>query len=317
MTRTFRLHTASAAPFHLDLEQDLNDAQRAAVTCGDGPKLVIAGAGSGKTRTITYRVAYLIFKGVHPSQILLATFTNKAAREMLSRVGALTGGNVGRVWGGTFHALGNRVLRQYGQVVGLHPNYTILDEEDQRDLLKVCVTDAKVKVEEKRFPAASIIQDMLSFAFNAQQSIAKVVEAQYPHFSQWTGELERIGKRYEAKKHTANAVDYDDLLRYWLLLLQDHPDLAKRLGGQFRSLLVDEYQDTNIIQARIIERLAEHNRVGPIRFAGHQSWRSHCPTISLLAPRLASVGRRHKCRRQNSGYFRRHLCRSNDATVGG
>src|SRR3989338_200732 len=157
MTRTFTIHAAGRSDLHLDLERDLNEAQRAAVTCGDGPKLVIAGAGSGKTRTITYRVAYLIARGVPPAQLLLATFTNKAAREMLSRVAALTGSEAGAIWGGTFHAIGNRLLRRHGPRVGLAANYSILDEEDSRGLLKLCVTEAKVRVEEKRFPAPALI----------------------------------------------------------------------------------------------------------------------------------------------------------------
>src|SRR3989338_5062559 len=126
MTRTFTIHAAGRSDLHLDLERDLNEAQRAAVTCGDGPKLVIAGAGSGKTRTITYRVTYLMMKGVQPSQLLLATFTNKAARETLHRGETLTGSRPGRVWAGTFHAIGNRLLRQPGPLIGLQPNYSIL-----------------------------------------------------------------------------------------------------------------------------------------------------------------------------------------------
>ncbi len=259
MTRSFSLPARPAATFRLDLAHDLNDAQRAAVTCGSGPKLVIAGAGSGKTRTITYRVAYLLTQGLHPPQLLLATFTNKAAREMLSRVEALTGSDAAGIWGGTFHAIGNRLLRQHGSLVGLQPNYTILDDEDQRDLLKVCVGEAKVKVEEKRFPTPALIQDLLSFAFNTQQPLAPVVEQDAPQFAEWTDALEHIGRRYEAKKRAANAVDYDDLLRFWQRLLQDRPEVAQRLGGQFRHLLVDEYQDTNTIQADIVERIAVHN----------------------------------------------------------
>ena len=259
MTRTFTLHSASAPSFQLNLEQDLNEAQRAAVTCGNGPKLVIAGAGSGKTRTITYRVAYLMSRGVQPSQILLATFTNKAAREMLSRVEALTGTNVGALWGGTFHAIGNRILRQHAQQVGLQNNYSILDEEDSRDLLKVCVTDAKVKVEEKRFPSLAILQDLVSFAFNTRTPLAGVIDARTPHFSQWALEIEGVAARYEAKKRATNALDYDDLLRFWLRLVSDHAALVERLGQQFRYVLVDEYQDTNVIQADIVERLSAHN----------------------------------------------------------
>ncbi|MBI3021126.1 MAG: ATP-dependent helicase [Candidatus Omnitrophica bacterium] len=259
MTRTFTIRPARSAAFTLDLARDLNEAQRAAVTCGEGPKLIIAGAGSGKTRTITYRVAYLMTQGVHPSQILLATFTNKAAREMLSRVEALIGGETSAIWGGTFHALGNRILRRHAALVGLAPNYSILDEEDQRDLLKVCVRDAKIRVEEKRFPSPAVIEDLISMAFNTERPLSAVVEERAPHFSPWMAELQQISARYKAKKRSANAVDYDDLLRFWLRLLKEHPDIAMRLGGQFRYLLVDEYQDTNTAQAEIVERIADHN----------------------------------------------------------
>ena len=258
MTRTFTL-TSSGSPIALNLVRDLNEQQRAAVTCGDGPKLVIAGAGSGKTRTITYRVAWLMAKGVPAGAILLATFTNKAAREMLSRVESLTGSTVGKVWGGTFHAIGNRLLRHYATLLGYSPSYSILDEEDQRDLLKVCVTEQKVKTEEKRFPSPAVLQDLISFAFNTQQPVSAVIERLSPHFLTWTGEIQRIEERYTAKKYRAQAMDYDDLLRCWLRLLQEHPEVAQRLGEQFRHILVDEYQDTNIIQAEIVERLAEHN----------------------------------------------------------
>jgi len=258
MTRTFVMDRGGS-PVKLDLLQELNDQQRAAVTCGDGPKLVIAGAGSGKTRTITYRVAYLLAKGVPAASILLATFTNKAAREMLSRVEALTGSQVGQVWGGTFHSIGNRILRHYATVIGWAPNYSILDDQDQRDLLKVCVTEAKVNVEEKRFPAPSILQDILSFAFNTHQSLETVLEQRYPHFLEWLGAIRTVGERYEQKKRAAQVMDYDDLLRYWWQLLRDHPDITARLGKQFRYILVDEYQDTNVIQAEIIERLAAGN----------------------------------------------------------
>jgi DNA helicase-2/ATP-dependent DNA helicase PcrA len=259
MTRTFYLDSGGSLPPHLDLEHDLNEHQRAAVLAGDGPKLVIAGAGSGKTRTITYRVAYLMARGVPGGSIMLATFTNKAAREMLSRVDALMGATVGKVWGGTFHAIGNRLLRQYAPLIGLHNNYSILDVEDQRDLVKVCISETKVKTEEKRFPAPSLVQDIISFAFNTQQTIEAVVRNRYPHFIEWVGELQQIDGRYLEKKRKANAMDYDDLLREWLRLMAEQPELAQRLGRQFRAILVDEYQDTNAIQAQIVETLAAHN----------------------------------------------------------
>ncbi|MBI3323575.1 MAG: ATP-dependent helicase, partial [Candidatus Omnitrophica bacterium] len=259
MTRTFVMEGGGRSPFALNLERDLNEPQRAAVTCGDGPKLVIAGAGSGKTRTITYRVAWLMAKGVPAGAILLATFTNKAAREMLSRVEALTGSAVGKVWGGTFHAIGNRLLRHYAGTLGHSPSYSILDEEDQRDLLKVCVTEQRIKTEERRFPSPAVLQDLISFAFNTQQPISAVIERLFPHFLMWTDEIQAIDARYAAKKRGARAMDYDDLLRYWLQLLRDHPEVAQRLGQQFRYILVDEYQDTNTIQAEIVERLAAVN----------------------------------------------------------
>ncbi len=259
MTRTFVLNYSGELPKALNLERDLNEPQRAAVVCGAGPKLVIAGAGSGKTRTITYRVAYLMATGTPPSAIMLATFTNKAAREMLSRVEALTGTTVGHVWGGTFHAIGNRILRQYAKLLNLAQNYSILDEEDQRDVMKVCVGDAKLPTEEKRFPAASLLLDMVSFAFNTQQPLETVLERRYPHFLEWLEPIRAIEQRYAAKKRQANAMDYDDLLRFWWVLLKEQPEVAQRLGAQFRWILVDEYQDTNTIQADIVERLAEHN----------------------------------------------------------
>jgi len=206
-------------------------------------------------------------KGILPVQILLATFTNKAAREMLNRVEMLTGGDAVSIWGGTFHAIGNRILRQHAPLVGLQSNYTILDDEDQRELLKVCVGDAKVKVEAKRFPAPAIVQDLISMMFNTQRGMASVVEERTPHFGEWVPQLEDIAARYERKKRAANAMDYDDLLRFWWLLLERHPEVAKRLGGQFRHLLVDEYQDTNTIQAQIVERMA-HDGSGNLMVVG-------------------------------------------------
>ncbi len=259
MTRLFTLDSAPVSTIQLNWKEELNEQQLAAVTCGDGPKLVIAGAGSGKTRTITYRVAYLIANGVPPSAILLATFTNKAAREMVARVEVMIGSAVGKVWAGTFHSLGNRILRHYATLVGFAPNYSILDDQDQRDLLKVCVAELKVKVEDKRFPAAAILQDILSLCFNTEQPLKNVLEARYPHFAMWEQEIQRVAALYDRKKRATNVMDYDDLLRHWLVLLQQHPEVTTRLGQQFRYLLVDEYQDTNTIQAEIIERLAAQN----------------------------------------------------------
>ncbi len=259
MSRIFEVEQPAATGLNLNLEQDLNAAQRAAVLAGPGPKLVIAGAGSGKTRTITYRVAHLIGQGVAPSDILLVTFTNKAAKEMLNRVESLVGPVASQVWGGTFHSIGNRLLRKYADRVGLKPNYSILDTEDQRSLVKICIADAKIKTEEKRFPTPRVVQDLLSYAFSTERALSSVIEERAPHFIQWTEDLQRIGIRYMTKKKESNAVDYDDLLRYWLQLIQEHPDVTKQLGEQFKYILVDEYQDTSINQAKIVEMIAAQN----------------------------------------------------------
>ncbi len=257
--RTFTIRRRGGSAIALDLEHDLNAQQRAAVTAGHGPKLVIAGAGTGKTRTITYRVAHLISRGTHPSRILLATFTNKAAQEMLRRVEALTGSSVGQLWGGTFHALGNRTLRRHAALVGYQSNYSILDEEDSRDLMKVAIGEVHEKIEAERFPSPAVVQEILSLAFNMQRSLAQMLEESYPHFLRWAEELRAIEERYHVKKRRANSMDYDDLLALWRRLLQEQPTVLATYGELFRHLLVDEYQDTNRIQAQIVELLASQN----------------------------------------------------------
>jgi len=237
-------------------EDELNEQQLAAVTAGKGPKLVIAGAGSGKTRTITYRLAYLIDRGVNPRQVMLVTFTNKAAREMLTRAEALVGADVRKVWGGTFHAIGNRILRQNARLVGYQPNYSILDEEDQRDMIKLCLTDLGIKTRDRRFPSPAIILDAISFAFNTRTPLERVIEERYPDFFDLTDEILRIEERYAERKRRANAMDYDDLLGRWWDLLQEHPKILEKYGRYFKYILVDEYQDTNKVQADIVELIA-------------------------------------------------------------
>ncbi|MBN1794279.1 MAG: ATP-dependent helicase [Candidatus Omnitrophica bacterium] len=257
--RQFKIHAKTVRQFHLDLEHALNEQQRAAVCAGEGPKLVIAGAGSGKTRTITYRVAYLILQGLLPQNIMLATFTNKAAREMLRRVDQLIGAGSSKVWGGTFHSIANRILRQNARIVGYSENYSILDEEDQKDLIKLCVTDIHVKTEKERFPSAAVLKNIISFSFNTQLTIDRVMQDIYPHFVQWTEEIKKVERRYQRRKKQANCMDYDDLLRYCMVLCSEYKDVLEKYGSLFRYILVDEYQDTNRIQADIVELLASRN----------------------------------------------------------
>ncbi len=253
--------TSAAIPA-IDFRAQLNDEQFAAVTAPPGPLLVLAGAGSGKTRTLTYRVAYLLSQGVKPGEILLLTFTNKAAKEMLHRVHDLTGVEPGRFWGGTFHSLGHRALRIYGQAVGLPRNFTILDAEESESLLKQTVETAdKVFFKDKTNPRPGPLFNVLSLARNTQLAVAATVTQQFPQYGEISHRLPAFASAYAAAKRTQNVVDYDDLLELWLQLLTAAPEVAAYFAHRFRHVLVDEYQDTNTIQAQIVDRLATHHRV--------------------------------------------------------
>ncbi len=239
----------------------LNAEQLRVVEQGDGPTLVLAGAGSGKTRTIIYRVAWLLEQGVDPSEILLVTFTNKAAREMTDRLQALLGRHPSELWAGTFHSIANRVLRQHAHALGFAPNYTILDQDDSKSLIKARVKAAKVPATNKRFPSPAVLQSILSYARNASLPIPDVLDRRWPGFAEWTGEIEGIAESYERIKRESNAMDFDDLLLHFHTLLAEHPAVERQLAHRFRYILVDEYQDTNALQATIVARLeaAHHN----------------------------------------------------------
>ncbi|MFN2482418.1 MAG: ATP-dependent helicase, partial [Pyrinomonadaceae bacterium] len=240
--------------------EELNAEQFAVATAPAGAALVIAGAGSGKTRAITYRVAYLVEHGVAPSRIFLATFTNRAAREMLRRVEQLTGGDVRRVWGGTFHRIANLTLRRHAAALGYGESFTILDSEDARDLLNVCVDDAGVDTRARRFPKAEVLQDIISYANNTDRPVAEVVARRYPHFEPLTQQIARVDAVFAERKLARNAMDYDDLLLNWKRLLMGKPEIAALYADQFEHILVDEYQDTNKLQAEIVDLLAVRHR---------------------------------------------------------
>jgi len=240
---------------------ELNEEQFRVVTSKPQAALVVAGAGSGKTRAITYRVAYLIEHGVSPQHILLATFTNRAAREMLRRVGELTGSqNVHRTWGGTFHRIANLMLRRHGSVLGYDPNYSILDTEDSREFINVCIDELNIDTTKKRFPKAEIIQSIISFASNTDTSIDDVVVAKYPYFQTLSDHIKRVEKLYQLRKFERNVMDYDDLLLNAKRLLVEHKDVHDLYTEQFQHILVDEYQDTNKLQAELIDLLAAKHR---------------------------------------------------------
>ncbi len=240
----------------IDYQNELNEEQLNVVLNGDGPCLVLAGAGSGKTRTITYRVAYLLEHGIPAEEILLLTFTNKAAKEMMQRVQDLVGGYPTGLWGGTFHSVANRILRQYATVIGYNPNFTIMDHDDSTDLVKLCLKDLKIDTKARRFPSPAVLHGMISYSRNAAIPISDVIDQKQPSFFDLIPTIERIAEVYRDRKRTANAMDFDDLLLLLSDLLSSRPDVADQLARRFRYVLVDEYQDTNVIQARIVRALA-------------------------------------------------------------
>ena len=257
MSRDYQLHRFSApAELRIDYARELNAQQHAAVTAEPGPALVIAGAGAGKTRTLTYRVAWLIENGIAPDRILLLTFTNKAAKEMMRRVSDLLGNDVSNLWGGTFHSVGNRILRKHAAVLGWRPDFTILDREDAKDLLQACVDESGIDVKETRFPKPDVLGDIFSMALNTGRSIAETLAQDYDHFAPLVGKIEDIAARYRARKQATNGMDFDDLLTQWLAVLRDFPDLRDFYQRRFQFILVDEYQDTNSLQGELIDRLA-------------------------------------------------------------
>lgn len=246
----------------VDYAKELNQEQLAVVQRGDGACLVLAGAGSGKTRTIVYRVAYLIEHGVAPDRILLVTFTNKAAKEMLARVEELLGAFPNSLWGGTFHHVANILLRKYGRHVGYEPNFTILDEEDSKDLVSVCIKSLKIDPKATRFPSAGVIRGLISLSRNTGEDLETLISESKPEFSKVLPSLIEVARLYEQRKRRANAMDFDDLLVVLRDLLKSHDEVRQRLATQFQYVLVDEYQDTNHLQAEIVNLLSSvHNNL--------------------------------------------------------
>lgn len=250
--------------FHpIDFRGDLNDEQYAAVTAPDGPALVLAGAGSGKTRTLTYRVAFLILeRGIDPRDLLLLTFTNKAAREMVERVMELTDSPYPPAWGGTFHSIGGRILRRHGDKIGLKQSYTILDSGDSESLLKKVINDHdKTYLKNKDNPKAKVIRDLISYARNTREAVDSVAKHRFPWLEALPGQIKTFAELYECEKREMHVTDYDDLLVLWLKLLKDHPEVRDYYTGKFKHVLVDEYQDTNSLQSQIIDLLCPHHNI--------------------------------------------------------
>jgi len=304
--------------------QTLNPAQREAVTHGDGPLLVVAGAGTGKTWTLACRVAHLVDRGVRPERILLLTFTRRAAREMLGRAGRLTGREIGgRVWGGTFHAVANRLLRLHGRSLGLSPHFTVMDQTDTADLMNLIRGELGLDARDRRFPRKETLAAIHSRAVNAGAKLIDVLKRDFPWCNEEADGIRAIFVAYGQRKREQHVLDYDDLLLYWKALVADRAT-AGPVVRRFDHVLVDEYQDTNAMQADILEGLHAGTRnvavVGddaqaiysfrsatvrnilefPERFPGatvvrlEQNYRSTRPILAASNAVIARAARRHE-----------------------
>lgn len=247
--------------YKINYRNELNHAQLDAVTTINGPVLVIAGAGSGKTRVIVHRVAFMLENGIDPNEILLLTFTRKASVEMLGRVQALLKNNSAqKIFGGTFHSFSNYILRKYSGLLGIPPSFTIIDSEDSADTIDLVKSELKIEKKEKAFPKKNRLQEIFSSARNRNLSIREVIMNDFQGLIGYIPQIELISKGYGRYKKAALIFDYDDLMEVLRDSLRDNLVFRKRLNEKFRYIMVDEYQDTNIIQKEIVEYLAEGSR---------------------------------------------------------
>jgi len=256
MSRSYQLQSQTkGGRFSLDYKTELNEEQYAAVSSKPGPSLVIAGAGSGKTRTLTYRVAFLIEKGIESKNILLLTFTNKASREMAERVRELVPVDISDLWSGTFHSICNRILRRHAEEIGFTSSFSILDRDDQKSLVNSVIAECEIDTTDKRFPKADVLITIFSLAHNTGAKIPEIVRTDYPYFDDWITEIEQVGQKYDKKKLSVNSMDFDDLLIQTVKLLKGNIDLRTRYQKKFQHILVDEFQDTNHVQSSLIDLL--------------------------------------------------------------
>jgi len=265
------MKSKTVSPFEV-----LNPAQRRAATFGSvvpekgvnsGPLLIVAGAGTGKTNTLAHRTAHLVLNGVDPGRILMLTFTRRAAQEMIRRAqtvvaevlserGKLNDRSVTSrlIWAGTFHSIGNRILRLFAKQVGLDPNYSVLDRADAADLMDVVRHELGYSAKERRFPRKDVCLAIYSYRVNTRLSLKQTLEEQFPWVSEWEADLTRLYREYVARKQRNAVLDFDDLLLYWHAMMQN-PALAQNLSAHFDHVLVDEYQDTSSLQSEIVQAL--------------------------------------------------------------
>ena len=247
----------------IDYEHEMNPAQFAAVSTEAGPVSVIAGAGSGKTRTIVYRVAWLVDHGVDPSSILLLTFTRKASQEMLSRAIRLLDDRIALVSGGTFHSVGASILRRYSHFLDFEASFTILDQSDSHEMLDIARKELSPPIDDvKSFPKARTISEIISRAVGSGETIQEIIQQRYQHLENYGPDIERVRAFYEQYKRTHHSMDYDDLLGRAIDLLETNDKIRNDVCSKWSHILVDEYQDTNRLQARMVRLLAnEHDNV--------------------------------------------------------
>ncbi|MEA3548741.1 MAG: ATP-dependent helicase [Thermodesulfobacteriota bacterium] len=261
----FDLHPSSSEKKQTDSGQrpisseNLNSSQFEAVSTVDGPVMVIAGAGSGKTRTLVYRLAYLVEQGIAPENILLLTFTRKAAREMQNRAAYLLDEKCSRVTGGTFHSVANLLLRRYGHYLGYEPNFTILDRGDSEGIINLLKSSLELAGSGKKFPSKRVVMNILSGAVNKSMAIVDLMEERFPHLLEHLEDIERIHEHYVKFKFENGLMDYDDLLVNLKRLLAEFPEVRDAVSKRFSHIMVDEYQDTNLVQAEIVRLLAHRH----------------------------------------------------------
>ncbi|HEY6193019.1 MAG TPA: ATP-dependent helicase [Bacteroidota bacterium] len=254
--RPDELHLVHPQRFLIDYKNQLNSAQHDAVTSIDGPHLIIAGAGTGKTRTIVYRVAYLVELGARPEHILLLTFTRRAAQEMLRRASILLDHRCEKVSGGTFHSFANYVLRRHASLLGYDRAFTILDQRDAEDVVSLIRTRLKLDTKERRFPRKETLYDLYSRSINTITPVENILAADYPHYLEQLDDICSVFHSYADYKSAHNLMDYDDLLLNLVRLLKEHEPVRAEISGKYRYIMVDEYQDTNKLQSEIVKLLA-------------------------------------------------------------
>jgi DNA helicase-2/ATP-dependent DNA helicase PcrA len=272
----------------IDYEKELNEAQFKAVTTTEGPLLIVAGAGTGKTRTLVYRVARLVEMGVKPESILLLTFTRRAATSMLTRAAALADARCQRVSGGTFHSLGHSVLRRFADQAGIAKNFTVLDQSDTEDLVDLLRRQIKL-TRDRHFPRKRTIAAIFSMMVNKVLSLKQVLNHEYPQFIDERRNLETLFKSFEGFKRARHMLTYDDLLVRFREALETSATMREQLSDQYRYIMVDEYQDTNKLQAQIVKLMtARHENVAVVgdEFQSIYSFRGASHRNMLEFPKL-------------------------------